>query len=765
MNNLEIINGFYLNLDSRTDRKLEMESQLVKTKHNIIRYSAFDGKLLDKSNEFKETINNFGKYQYATYLSHLGMLKTARDNKWDKVIILEDDIQICDEFDDRLNLALEMLPNDFDIFYLGVNEQKNTKFTRQNDWLWLVKETYGCFGMIINGNKLNSIIEIIESEKIAVDHIIKNKIQPKNNCYVFLPFMVYVKDNFSDIWGKYRTLPHIKKYYSDSITLPEESRYKIPKIIHQIWVGDQTKRPTKFINKCKELHPNWEHMLWTEKELNTLTNLRQFNQHGNQSYNGMANVARYEILYNYGGVYLDADTEILRPIDDLLDKGEFFAAYENEIVRNGLIANGTIGSVKNHIILEELIHTIRKIHDVNQDSAWKITGVKLFTDIVSNNINNLVNIFPSYYFYPEHFTGQKYLGDFKSYATQHWYSTNQKKKEHKVKNKNINSIIIPTYKNTSFIDECINSVINSCQGLDVEILIGIDSCNETLDYIKNKSFDNRVKFLFFKDKVGAYIIRNSLAKIANSDILLFFDSDDIMETNMVTNIIDKIKTSDVVRPMYVDFSNTPNYNIKQGDKFGEGVFAIKKDLFLSMNGFEPWPVTADTDFMVRLNKNNKTTTYTNSVVFYRRIHPNSLTQAPETGMKSKLRSKYAHMTYSRKDFKPLPKLVTSDFYEVPITTYQYHNTNSLETPIDSQSKIDIKKLMNINVNKKEPVNIDYDKINSVLNKVPKFYQTINNTPPPRQNIPQNRNELIELKKDSLIQVNKNLFSKGKKFKG
>jgi hypothetical protein len=236
-----------------------------------------------------------------------------------------------------------------------------------------------------------------------------------------------------------------------------------------------------------------------------------------------------------------------------------------------------------------------------------------------------------------------------------------------------------------------------------------------------------------------------------------------METNMVTNIIDKIKTSDVVRPMYVDFSNTPNYNIKQDNKFGEGVFAIKKDLFLSMNGFEPWPVTADTDFMIRLNKNNKITTYTNSVSFYRRIHPNSLTQAPETGMNSKLRSKYAHMTYSRKDFSPLSKLVTSDFYEVPITTYQYHNTS--ETPIVSQSKIDIKKLMNINVNKKEPVNIDYDKINSVLNKVPKFYQTINNTPPPRQNIPQNRNELIELKKDSLIKVNRDLFNKGKKFKG
>jgi glycosyltransferase involved in cell wall biosynthesis len=296
------------------------------------------------------------------------------------------------------------------------------------------------------------------------------------------------------------------------------------------------------------------------------------------------------------------------------------------------------------------------------------------------------------------------------------------------------SIIIPTYKNTSFIVECINSVINSCQGLDVEILIGIDSCNETLDYIKNKSFDNRIKFLFFEEKVGAYIIRNSLAKIANSDILLFFDSDDIMDINMISTIINGMKINDIIKPMYSDFSTKPNYNINRTNSFGEGVFGIKKELFLSMNGFEPWPVAADSDFMGRLYKNKKKVQYTNEVVFYRRIHPNSLTQSKETGMYSSLRGKYANLSKNKKNFSPLPKLVISDFYEVPINTYTNNNINSSSIPIIVKTP----KVLPL----KNRKSIDYEKINVVLTK---------KTPPKMEekpkvvNKPPLRNDLFEKK--------------------
>ena len=41
----------------------------------------------------------------------------------------------------------------------------------------------------------------------------------------------------------------------------------IPKVIHQIWLGDQDRRPTPLIQTWKDMNPEWEHKLWTKENL------------------------------------------------------------------------------------------------------------------------------------------------------------------------------------------------------------------------------------------------------------------------------------------------------------------------------------------------------------------------------------------------------------------------------------------------------------------------------------------------------------------
>jgi glycosyltransferase involved in cell wall biosynthesis len=112
--------------------------------------------------------------------------------------------------------------------------------------------------------------------------------------------------------------------------------------------------------------------------------------------------------------------------------------------------------------------------------------------------------------------------------------------------KKIFTIVIPTYKNTLYLQECLDSVLLSVKNLDCEIIVGIDGCKETLNYIKTKKFDNRIRFYFFEKNVGPYIIKNSLCSISNSEIILFFDSDDIMNENMVADMLELHKTKDIV---------------------------------------------------------------------------------------------------------------------------------------------------------------------------------------------------------------------------
>jgi len=61
-----------------------------------------------------------------------------------------------------------------------------------------------------------------------------------------------------------------------------------------------------------------------------------------------ADLIRLEVLYNYGGIYLDSDIELYGPIDNLLDNKMFICKEDNEYV-----VNMVIGSIpKNPIILE-----------------------------------------------------------------------------------------------------------------------------------------------------------------------------------------------------------------------------------------------------------------------------------------------------------------------------------------------------------------------------------------------------------------------------
>ena len=332
------------------------------------------------------------------------------------------------------------------------------------------------------------------------------------------------------------------------------------------------------------------------------------------------------------------------------------------------------------------------------------------------------------------------------------------------------SIIIPTFGNPVYLDECLKSVVTSIKNLPCEILVGVDNCQETFDFIINNSFDNRIRVFKFEKNVGPYIIKNSLSKISKSDYILFFDSDDIMTEQLIQDIMNKKITHDLIKPMYLNFNGyVKNINkvINITNTYGEGVFGINKDLFLKMNGFEGWRCAADSDLMDRLYKNKVKLTHTKQIGFYRRIHPNSLTQHPDTNMSSKLRGNYSRISKTKKDFGPLPNLITERFQEVSI---DYTNNtiidefklvkDKIKTLLTDVIKIDPKPKQNVS-------KINYDLINNLVNRKDiyhpsKHIKPANDDKPKQENKPINRNEIFELKKGTLSEQNLRIFGGNKK---
>jgi len=180
----------------------------------------------------------------------------------------------------------------------------------------------------------------------------------------------------------------------------------IPKIIHQIWVGDQSKKPENLMRTWRDNHPNWEYVLWTEKEIEDfgLINKARYSIHPMLS--GKADIARYEILFRFGGFFIDADSISIKPLDDLLDNS-FISVYESEKYRKNLVANGYIGVEKSSKAMFDMIVRIRNTSEdlIVRRHAWETTGPLPFTKVLSKQ---QVEIMESKYFIPLHFQDEEF---------------------------------------------------------------------------------------------------------------------------------------------------------------------------------------------------------------------------------------------------------------------------------------------------------------------------------------------------------------------
>jgi inositol phosphorylceramide mannosyltransferase catalytic subunit len=100
------------------------------------------------------------------------------------------------------------------------------------------------------------------------------------------------------------------------------------------------------------MHPEWEMITWTDANVPPLRNRAQYDhaQHLAQR----SALVRLEILYEYGGVYIDTDYECLRSIEPLLAGASLVAGWADARVVN----NGFIAASPGHRVLDEVISVI-----------------------------------------------------------------------------------------------------------------------------------------------------------------------------------------------------------------------------------------------------------------------------------------------------------------------------------------------------------------------------------------------------------------------
>ena len=179
--------------------------------------------------------------------------------------------------------------------------------------------------------------------------------------------------------------------------------YQIPKNIHFIWLGSTLPDIcASRIETWRLLHPDWNLIVWTDADVKdfNMVNKRAFSKAVN--YGQKSDIWRFEILYRYGGVYVDIDFDCLQSFDTLHKSCEFYAG----ISRCGTaVMNSLIGSRPHHPILEACISGLKvKPHQSDYVKIMEETGPYYFAKIIQKTAflspKGSVAIFPPIFFFP-----------------------------------------------------------------------------------------------------------------------------------------------------------------------------------------------------------------------------------------------------------------------------------------------------------------------------------------------------------------------------
>lgn len=111
--------------------------------------------------------------------------------------------------------------------------------------------------------------------------------------------------------------------------------------------------------------------------------------------------------------------------------------------------------------------------------------------------------------------------------------------------KSLVSIIIPVYNAEAYLEQCINSILNQLyQNIEI-IIINDGSSDNSLNIIKEfEKKDKRIKVIN-KENSGVSSTRNIGISIASGDYLMFVDSDDYIEKNMILDMLQAMRENNV----------------------------------------------------------------------------------------------------------------------------------------------------------------------------------------------------------------------------
>jgi len=343
---------FVLNLDRRPDRWARIQEVLngsatIRTL-GFERVTAIDGVTLIHRRMLME--GKLSKDAYSSNIEVNGEFLTmgglgcllSHATIWERVVgmsfpalVLEDDIEIKENFDVELNRLLGSggLPRNqrFGLAYLAnmVGDPVTKALQPYNNIVdRMLGAQWGTYAYIITPVAVRILLRhLYPITQHADSYIIQ--VSSKSGIPAFK-----AKSDLVSTSNELGRDSDVQRYKKEPLT--------IPKIIHRIWLGDKelTRQARVYGTRWYALHPDWTIKLWTAQDIPSDLQLRGLVDRVNVTAM-KSDILRYEILYRFGGVYVEVDVEPLKNNEPLLGGIEAFVGFED----SDNVCNAVIGSI------------------------------------------------------------------------------------------------------------------------------------------------------------------------------------------------------------------------------------------------------------------------------------------------------------------------------------------------------------------------------------------------------------------------------------
>jgi GR25 family glycosyltransferase involved in LPS biosynthesis len=182
---------YCINLNKRPDRWSLSSTEFSKNNLIVQRFAAVDGDTITET-------KNLNKWERACFMSHVTLLKEMIDKGYDRILILEDDIEFINNLQDYFLRNIKFIPEDWNMLYLGGNHINPP--TQINPAIARTSRTYTTGSYGISRRMAEGVLRKIERAGInsQID-VFYSDFHRGGGCYTYSPKIAWQRPGYSDI--------------------------------------------------------------------------------------------------------------------------------------------------------------------------------------------------------------------------------------------------------------------------------------------------------------------------------------------------------------------------------------------------------------------------------------------------------------------------------------------------------------------------------------------------------------------------------------